>query len=55
MLKNTNSSINESFEASTATQKKSRIEFNLIDLIADPANRKPIEEYEVDIRDQVRR
>ncbi|KAH7663595.1 Ribonuclease H-like protein [Dioscorea alata] len=41
--------------ASTAAQKKSRVEFDPSDIIADPGLRKPIEEYDTGIRDQVRR
>ncbi|KAH7668712.1 Ribonuclease H-like protein [Dioscorea alata] len=43
------------FDASTAAQKKSRVEFDPSDIIADPGLRKPIEEYDTGIRDQVRR
>ncbi|KAH7663320.1 Ribonuclease H-like protein [Dioscorea alata] len=42
-------------DASTAAQKKSRVEFDPSDIIADPGLRKPIEEYDTGIRDQVRR
>ncbi|KAH7688385.1 Ribonuclease H-like protein [Dioscorea alata] len=44
-----------SSDASTAAQKKSRVEFDPSDIIADPGLRKPIEEYDTGIRDQVRR
>ncbi|KAH7691788.1 Ribonuclease H-like protein [Dioscorea alata] len=42
-------------DASTAAQKKSRVEFDPSDIIADPGLQKPIEEYDTGIRDQVRR
>ena len=42
-------------ETSNAAQKRPRIEFNINDLIVDPGKRKPIEEYDTSIRDQVRR
>ena len=38
-----------------SSSKRPRIMFNPDDIIADPGLRKPIEEYDVGIRDQVRR
>ncbi|XP_039133244.1 zinc finger MYM-type protein 1-like [Dioscorea cayenensis subsp. rotundata] len=42
-------------DVSTVAQKKSRVEFDPSDIIADPGLRKPIEEYDTGTRDQVRR
>ena len=42
-------------ETSVAEKNLTYIEFNSNDIIADPGKRKPIEEYDVAIRDQVRR
>lgn len=40
---------------SGSSQKKARVELNQSDIIADPGLRKPIDDYEKDIRDEVRR
>ena len=40
---------------STSEPKKSRAEFSHSDLIGDPGKRKPIDDYQPEIRDQVRR
>jgi hypothetical protein len=40
---------------STSQPKKPRAEFNHSILIADPGNRKPIDSYESEIRDQLKR
>ncbi|KAJ0967581.1 hypothetical protein J5N97_024498 [Dioscorea zingiberensis] len=53
--KNIEARTSSSSDASTAAQKKSRVEFDPSDIIADPGLRKPIEEYDIGIRDQVRR
>ncbi|XP_039115134.1 uncharacterized protein LOC120250388 [Dioscorea cayenensis subsp. rotundata] len=53
--KSCESGTNVSSEASTGAQKRTRVEFSPDDIIADPGIRQPIEEYDVDIRDQVRR
>ena len=40
---------------STSQPKKSRTEFRHSDLIGDPRKRKPIDDYQPEIRDQVKR
>jgi len=40
---------------STTQPKKPRAEFSQSNMIADPGNRKPIDDYEPEIRDQVKR
>ena len=40
---------------STSQPKKSRTEFRHSDLIGDPRKRKPIDDYQLEIRDQVKR
>ena len=40
---------------STTQPKKPRVEFSQSNMIADPRNRKPIDDYEPEIRDQVKR
>jgi hypothetical protein len=40
---------------STSQPKKPRAEFSQSNMIADPENRKPIDDYEPEIRDQVKR
>ena len=40
---------------STSQPKKSRAEFRHSDLIGDPRKRKPIDDYQPEIRDQVKR
>ena len=40
---------------STSEPKKSRVEFSHSDLIGDPGKRKPIDDYQPEIRDQVKR
>ena len=40
---------------STTQPKKPRVEFSQSNMIADPGNRKPIDDYEPEIRDQVKR
>ncbi|CAN6215581.1 unnamed protein product [Urochloa humidicola] len=39
----------------TGQLKKPRVEFRHTDIIGDPGNRKPIDEYAPEIRDQVKR
>jgi hypothetical protein len=39
----------------STNKKKPRVEFNLLDIVSDPGNRKPIDEYAFEIRDQVKR
>ena len=36
-------------------QKRSRIEFDMRDIVADPGDRKPIDDFHHDIRDEARR
>jgi hypothetical protein len=40
---------------STSQRKKPRAEFSQLNMIADPGNRKPIDDYEPKLRDQVKR
>ncbi|KAK1390577.1 zinc finger MYM-type protein 5-like [Heracleum sosnowskyi] len=42
-------------DTNTPTQKRANIEFNPDSIISDPGGRIPIDEYDVNIRDQVRR
>ncbi|KAK1382309.1 zinc finger MYM-type protein 5-like [Heracleum sosnowskyi] len=42
-------------DTNTPTQKRANIEFNPDSIISDPGARIPIDEYDVNIRDQVRR
>ncbi|XP_078164826.1 uncharacterized protein LOC144559628 [Carex rostrata] len=44
-----------SSETESSSQKKARVELSPSDIIADPGLRKPIDEYDNEIRDQVRR
>jgi len=40
---------------SRVEQKRSRIEFDMRDIVADPGDRKPIDDFHHDIRDEARR
>jgi hypothetical protein len=51
----TSSSSTPHTHESTSQPKKSRTEFSHSNLIADPGNRKPIDSYKPEIRDQVKR
>jgi hypothetical protein len=51
----TSSSSTPHTNESTSQPKKPRAEFSHSNLIADPGNRKPIDSYEPEIRDQVKR
>lgn len=53
--KNTNYCDIENNQATTSGQKRGCVEFDSVDIIADPGQRISIEEYEANIRDEVRR
>ncbi|KAH7681808.1 Ribonuclease H-like protein [Dioscorea alata] len=53
--KSTEARTSSSSDVSIVAQKKSRVEFDPSDIIANPGLRKAIEEYDTRIRDQVRR
>ena len=54
-IRNSGASSSKQANVSEPMENQSHVELNLDDIISDPGLRKPIEEFDVSIRDQVRR